>query len=204
MRIVDTRGQKCPAPLIATKRALKEINTGDTIRVITDNRTSLSNISRFLKDNSIEFAAEEADNTWTLTITKRSTVLKNEKTEEYCDVDVPHFNKGDFVIAFNSDKMGTGGEDLGDLLMVNFIKAVRDLDHLPSKMVFYNRGVLLGSDDSPVVDHLKEIEKMGVSLLLCATCVNYYSLEEKVHIGVLSNMYEIAQAMASASNVIKP
>jgi selenium metabolism protein YedF len=100
--------------------------------------------------------------------------------------------------------MGTGDDELGTLLMVNFIKAIKDLDHLPSKILFYNKGVLLGKDDSPVFEHLREIEKMGVGLLLCATCVSFYSLTEKIHIGTLSNMFEIAQAMASESNVVKP
>ena len=45
---------------------------------------------------------------------------------------------------------------------------------------------------------------MGVELLFCATCVNYYSLEDKIKIGTLSNMYEIVQTMASASNIVKP
>jgi selenium metabolism protein YedF len=102
------------------------------------------------------------------------------------------------------DKMGTGDDELGNLLMVNFIKAIKELDILPAKMVFYNRGVMLGKYDSQVIEHLKEIEKMGVKLLLCATCVKFYSLAEKIHIGTLSNMYEITQAMASATNVIKP
>jgi len=29
MRIIDTIGQQCPAPVIATKRALKESASGD-------------------------------------------------------------------------------------------------------------------------------------------------------------------------------
>jgi len=56
---------------------------------------------------------------------------------------------GDFVIAFTSDKMGDGDEELGHLLMGNFIKAIKDLDVLPRKMVFYNKGVTLGAVESP-------------------------------------------------------
>jgi selenium metabolism protein YedF len=100
--------------------------------------------------------------------------------------------------------MGDGDEELGHLLMSNFIKGIKDLDSLPVKMVFYNKGVILGAEDSPVIDHLKEIEKMGVRLFLCATCAKHYSLEEKIKIGTLSNMFEIVQVMASAGNVVKP
>lgn len=204
MQIVDTSGQQCPAPLIATKRALKYAQTGDAFKVITDNQTTFNNICRFLKDHKTKYSFEESNDIWTLTITKQTPEFVNAEAEEYCTTEIPHFSKGDFVIAFTSDKMGDGDEELGHLLMINFVRAIRDLDVLPRKMIFYNKGVILGAEGSPVIDHLKEIEKMGVTMLLCATCVKYYVLEEKIKIGTLSNMFEIAQVMSSARNIIRP
>lgn len=204
MQIIDTSGQQCPEPLIATKRALKNARAGDSFKVITDSQTAFSNISRFLKDNKTEFSSEESNDMWTLTITKQTTDLINADAKEYFTPQIPHFTKGDFIVAFTSDKMGDGDEELGQLLMVNFVKAIKELDVLPRNMVFYNKGVTLGAEDSPVIDHFKEIEKMGVSFLFCATCAKYYSLEEKIKIGTLSNMFEIAQVMSSAGNIVKP
>ena len=88
--------------------------------------------------------------------------------------------------------------------MTNFIKALKDLDKLPQKMVFYNNGVKLASNSSPVVEHLKDMEKMGVVIILCATCVNYYSLESLIGVGIVSNMYTIAELLASAGNIVRP
>jgi len=204
MEIVNTSGQQCPAPLIATKRALRETPAGESIRVITDNRTSFNNISRFLKDNTTEFSSEESNGIWTLTITKGSSGFINADPSAYCTNDVPHFSQGNFIIAFTSDKMGEGEDELGHLLMSNFIMAIKDLDILPREMVFYNRGVTLGSDYSPVIDHLRDIEKMGVTMLLCATCARYYSIEEKIKIGTLSNMFEIVRVMSVAGNIVRP
>ena len=204
MKIVDTKGQLCPAPLIATKRALKDTAVGESFLVLTDNQTSFTNVSRFLKDNNTPFTSDEKEGVWTLTVTKFSGVLSKPNAEEYCSVDVPHFQKGDFVVAISSDKMGEGDPDLGTLLMTNFIRAIHDLDILPSKLVFYNRGIFLGRDDSSVLELLKDLEKMGVSLFLCGTCINHYSLEDKIHIGTISNMFEIAQLMSSAGKVVKP
>jgi selenium metabolism protein YedF len=204
MRIVDTRGQQCPAPLIATRKALKDSQTGESFTVLTDNKTSFENVSRYLKDNSILFNADEKNGIWTITVTRGVEPMPAVEAEKYCTTGIPHLNQGDFVIAFSSDKMGEGDDELGRLLVINFVKAVKDLDVLPSKLVFYNSGVKLGTEDSPVCDHLKEIESMGVRLYFCATCVNFYSLQEKVRLGTLSNMFEIAQALASAGNVIKP
>jgi hypothetical protein len=71
-------------------------------------------------------------------------------------------------------------------------------------MVFYNRGVFLGKIDSAALELLKDLERMGVSLFLCGTCIKHYSLEDKIYIGSVSNMFEIAQIMSSAGKVIKP
>ena len=105
---------------------------------------------------------------------------------------------------FSSDKMGEGDENLGCLLMRNFILAIKELDLLPAKMVFYNSGVQLVSDKSPVLNHLQELEKMGVTLLFCETFARHYSIVDKISAGILSNMFEIAQTMSSAGNIIKP
>ena len=70
MRITDTRGQLCPAPLIATKRALKETPEGESFLLLTDNQTSFNNVSRFLNDNNTAFQVSEADGVWTLTVTR--------------------------------------------------------------------------------------------------------------------------------------
>ncbi len=204
MRIVDTKGKLCPAPLIATKRALKETTVGDSFKVQTDNQISLNNLSRFLKDNHTEFSVDEEEEVWTLTIKKGKTDVTETRPEDYCATEIPHFSRGNFVVVISSDKMGDGDDKLGHLLMTNFIKAIKDLDVLPGKLVFYNKGVTLVSDDSVVAEDLMELEKMGVGLLLCSTCVKYYSIEEKVKVGSLSNMFEIAQVMASSGNIIKP
>ncbi len=204
MRIVDTKGQLCPAPLIATKRALKETAQGDSIVVLTDSETSFNNLSRFLKDNHTPFQFSVEGGVWTLTVTKSSGEIEQANAEDYCATSISHFEKANFVIVIGSDKMGNGDDELGHLLMNNFIKAVKDLDKLPEKIVFYNKGVTLAINNSPVIGDLRDLEKMGVQLLLCATCVNYYKLDKEVSTGVLSNMYVIAEAMVSAGKLIRP
>jgi selenium metabolism protein YedF len=204
MKIVDTKGQLCPAPLIAAKKALKETAAGGSFILLTDNQTSLDNLSRFLHDNKADFRVSESGGVWTLTITRSAGELAQTKPEEYCASPVSHFEKGNFVVVISSDKMGEGDVQLGQLLMTNFIKALKDLDKLPQKMVFYNNGVKLATNSSPVIEHLRDLEKMGVELLLCTTCVNHYSLESVVGAGTVSNIYSIAEAMASSGNIVKP
>ena len=203
MRIVDTKGQLCPAPIIATKKALKETAMGESFIVLTDSQTSFNNLSSFLRDNNTDFQSGETGGVWTITITKTSSVFTPAYAEDSA-APITHFEKGNYVIVVTSDKMGEGDDNLGHLLMANFIKALKDLDRLPQKMVFYNNGVKLVTNDSPVIEHLRDLEKMGVELMLCATCVNHYSLGDVVGAGTLSNMYAIAEVMSSAGNIVRP
>jgi selenium metabolism protein YedF len=204
MRIVDTRGQLCPAPLIATKRTLKETQNGESFQLLIDNQISFNNVGRFLKDNNTFFQASEAGGVWTLTITRGVTDVSHVTAEDYCTDSIAHFHKGDFIVVISSDKMGEGDAELGQLLMSNFIKAIKDLDKLPGKIVFYNKGVTLVTKTSPLIDHLTDLEKMGVELLLCSTCVNHYAIADIVCAGTLSNMYTIAEVMAAAGNIVRP
>ena len=204
MRIVDTKGQLCPAPLIAAKKALKETTEGESFIVLTDNKTSFDNLGRFLKDNNAEFEVIESAGVWSLTVTKINENKVDSKVENYCAPAISHFEKGNYVVAITSDKMGEGDDELGHLLISNFIKALKDLDKLPQHIVFYNRGVTLAVKDSPLIEHIKDLEKMGVEIHLCSTCVNHYKIENNVAAGTLSNMYSIAEILASAGNIVRP
>lgn len=53
MKTIDTRGLLCPAPLIQTKKALKEAQSGDRFEIILDNDTACSNVVSYLKELGI-------------------------------------------------------------------------------------------------------------------------------------------------------
>jgi selenium metabolism protein YedF len=204
MRIVDTRGQLCPAPLIAAKKALRATADGESFLVITDNLTSYNNLVKFLKDNKAEVSEVVKNGLWELTVSAGSSDKHNIRPEDYCSPSIAHFEKGDFVVVISSDTMGEGDASLGKLLLGNFIKAIKDLDRLPGKIIFYNTGVTLAKNDSPHLEHLIQLEKMGVEILLCATCVSHLGIEGMTGAGTYSNMYTIAREMAEAGKVIKP
>jgi selenium metabolism protein YedF len=204
MRIIDTKGQLCPAPLISAKKALKETISGESFILLTDNQTSFDNLSRFLKDNKTDFHVSESEGIWSLKVTRTDGNVNQMRAEEYCTSNISHFQKGDFIVVISSDKMGEGDDQLGHLLIANFIKALKDLDKLPHKIVFYNSGVRLVTVNSSVIDQLRDLEKMGVELILCSTCIDHYSLGSVLGAGTISNMYTIAEVMASARNIVRP
>ena len=54
MKTIDTKGLKCPQPLIMLKEALQEIKAGERITLYTDNDTSLKNLVTYLTDHGVD------------------------------------------------------------------------------------------------------------------------------------------------------
>jgi selenium metabolism protein YedF len=111
---------------------------------------------------------------------------------------------GDHVICITSDKMGTGPDELGDVLMRAFINIIDETAPLPRAIAFYNTGIRLTLNDSPVLESLRELTGYGVRIIICGTCVNFFEAKDKVAVGTVSNMYDIAQTLTTASHVIRP
>ena len=44
----------------------------------------------------------------------------------------------------------------------------------------------------------------GVKVMTCGTCLDFYGLKEKLRVGVVSNMYDIAEAQLTAAKVVRP
>jgi selenium metabolism protein YedF len=204
MRLVDTRGQKCPVPIIETRKALRETQAGEIFIVLTDNKTTFSNISRFLADNKIKFLVSEENGTWSFKITNESGATVTTRAEDYCETANPVFPSGDYVVVISTEIMGQGDDDLGRKLMKSFFVALSCIDTMPSSIMFYNSGVKLVTNDSPLIDFLHEIEKKGVELLICGTCVDHFKIGEKINIGMITDMYIITQKLSETGNIIRP
>jgi sulfur relay (sulfurtransferase) complex TusBCD TusD component (DsrE family) len=58
------------------------------------------------------------------------------------------------------------------------------------------------SCDSPVLDQLRAFQSHGVELILCQTCLDYYSLTERVAVGIVGGMPDIIESMQMADKVV--
>ena len=107
------------------------------------------------------------------------------------------------VVVFASDLMGEGDPELGAILMRAFCQTMVQLE-APQKLLFYNRGVFLTLHDSPVLSELKGLEEMGVALLVCGTCLDFYKVRDRLAAGQVSNMFTILEAQMQAGRIIRP
>jgi selenium metabolism protein YedF len=108
------------------------------------------------------------------------------------------------IIVFKSDKMGDGDVSLGEILLMGYINTLTELDSFPDTMIFYNSGVFLCSDTSPVLSILIILLSKGVKIYICGACVDFYELKGKISIGTITNMYAISEMLSKCDKVVYP
>ncbi|MBU5439337.1 sulfurtransferase-like selenium metabolism protein YedF [Tissierella sp. MSJ-40] len=195
MRIeVDARGQVCPKPVIMTKKELDNLSEG-ILTTIVDNEVAKENVSKLAGSLGYEFSVDKGkDNEYYIHI-------KKGEVNGEVSVCIPDTFK-DLTIAIGSNKMGSGEEKLGNILMKSFIYTVRETTPYPSSIVLFNSGVYLTCEGSEVLEDLKALADEGVEILSCGTCLDYYNIKDKLQVGGITNMYSIYEKMRNANNTV--
>ncbi|MEM2236747.1 MAG: sulfurtransferase TusA family protein [Candidatus Caldarchaeum sp.] len=70
--VLDVRGYTCPYPQLLLAKALKQIERGAVLEVLTDNPPSLDTLPRSIKNNRQEYLGTEnvAPGVWKITAKK--------------------------------------------------------------------------------------------------------------------------------------
>jgi selenium metabolism protein YedF len=199
VRTVDARGLACPQPVIRTRKAMAE-----TTQVVTlvDNETSVTNVSRM---------AQKAG--WKVEIAEEAGGFRLEMTAETAPAAAPapapapaagHAASldGPLVLVVSQDIMGRGNAELGQILVRGFFHTLGEVEPLPRVVIFFNTGVKLACQSSPVLDDLRVLESEGLEILVCGTCLDYFELTGQLAVGQVSNMYDIAETMLRAGKVV--
>ncbi|MEG1544095.1 MAG: sulfurtransferase-like selenium metabolism protein YedF [Tannerellaceae bacterium] len=199
MKLIDTLGMLCPAPLICTKKGLQEAASGETIEIRTDNETACSNLLNYLAELKLTPEISREGNVQILRLVKPETIEEAVNPASFCSTPA-----GDYVVAIRGDVMGAGEEALGRILLRAFINSLKEVDRLPSAIILYNSGVKVALQCTDTAVSLQELEERGVSIIACGTCVDYYELKEQMAVGMISNMYKITKLLSEAGHVIYP
>ena len=209
MITVNAMGDVCPIPVVKTKKALGELNGPGQIEVLVDNETAVRNVMKMAKSSGAEAGQEQlGDRQYRVLITvgeaaAQAAEEKKDDTSAPSAASVCRTCLGT-VVSVGSDRMGSGSDELGHILMKSFIFAVTQLDELPDKMLFYNGGAKLTIEGSECLEDLKALAEQGVEILTCGTCLDYYGIKDKLAIGGVTNMYSIVETLQGAMNVIRP
>jgi len=190
---IDARGEVCPKPVIMTKKKLDKIDEG-TIVTRVDNDVAVTNLTKLAEGSGCEYSVETiSDKDFKVTLIKGEGSVKEEKKEGFSDM----------TIAFSSDRMGEGSEELGAILIKSLVYTITETEPLPRTIIFYNGGVRLTCEGSPVLEDLVTLEEAGVEIISCGTCLDFFEIKDKLRVGEISNMYTIYEKLKEpAKNVI--
>lgn len=192
--LVDARGLACPQPVILTRKAMAE---SADVTTVVNSETSRQNVRRMAEKAGWEVTVEARGADYYLHLRRENAVAD----EAEAAVPSPPAG-GPLVLVVSEDKMGRGDNELGGVLVRSFFHTLGEIESQPDTIIFFNAGVWLTAENSPVLDDLRSLEAAGVSLLACGTCLDYFDLKERLAAGRVSNMYEIAETMLSAGKVV--
>ncbi len=105
------------------------------------------------------------------------------------------------TILIQSDVLGRGNDELGQLLMANFLRLLGESKDKPAALVLWNTGVRLVCEGSWALDHVKTLQAQGVEILACTTCLEYFELTDKLAVGKPTNMLKSIHSMLTSDMI---
>jgi len=194
MKKIDAKGLACPQPVLKTKEALAGAATGDRIKVVVDNKAARDNVIRFAQSGGHSAkVASESEGAFEIEITC---------AEAACEACQPMGFAATPVVFVGADTMGRGDDNLGKILVGAMLGALPETQPQPSAVVFMNAGVKLAVEGSEVLEKIKKLEEMGMEILVCGTCLDFFNLKDKLAVGRVSNMFSIMETFLKAGSVV--
>ena len=199
-KLIDARGLSCPAPVLLVKDTLEKENLQE-LTVLVDDEACRENVTRFLGSQNFAVTDTRQDNQIQLDARRdlSSTAAEPEATTQPTTV---HPDSQKILILVAGDQLGSGDDVLGEKLMVNYLKTIKEMGPDLWQLVFINSGVRLTTDSSAVLQELQDYERDGVIILACGTCLEHFGLTAAKKVGQTTNMLDIVTATQLADKVI--
>lgn len=195
---IDCRNLACPEPVIRTKNALEGLKNGEKLEILVNSIAPKENISRFLKNQNVEFSVEQNGAETKITAVKGESKLELANFDEFvCEI-TPKTKKT--VIYLNEEYAGSG--DVGVSLLAKFLGALLQVDNKPEYVLCVNNAVKMTTNRAhPSFKPLKDLEAAGVKILSCGSCLEAYKLVSDLSVGEMSNAYEVMQILTTHEQI---
>jgi selenium metabolism protein YedF len=187
---IDARGQGCPRPVMMAEEALNNIEEG-IVEVLVGNEESALNVAGYAAQNALFAETKKEGRDWRVKIVKGYTCKPS--SESGAGSSAPE-KKKTLLLVVGSDIMGRE-DDLGKTLMKAFFETMKVYKQLPHTIFFLNTGVYLTTTNADTAGLLIEMEKMGVDIYSCGTCLTKYNLESKLAVGHRGTMNIVVEGM---------
>jgi selenium metabolism protein YedF len=197
---LDCRGMNCPAPVLNVRDVLEK-EAPAAITVLVDNEAARQNVSRFLEHQNYQVISEAQGSEYRVVGTKGEGRGAPEMPSPAPRANVRKPGKKIMVLV-TSAHMGHGDDGLGDMLMFNFLKTLKEMGPELWRVTFVNSGVSFTAEGSEAVPILQELAGGGVQITACGACLAYFHLLDKIQVGEVTNMLEIVTGMKDADSVV--
>lgn len=101
-----------------------------------------------------------------------------------------------------SATFGSGDDELGRLLMRNFLYSLARDEQTPVAVMLANGGVRLACEGSGSLDDLALLVEKGCSVRACGTCLDYLGLADKLVVGEVGAMPATVAAMLGDDQIV--
>ena len=197
--MLDCKGLACPQPVMRTKELI-DGEAPDRLEVLVDNQAAGQNVSRFMESQGYDAQVQSRGADFVV------SGVRNADREPEAGIPPEAMTcsvGGPGVLVFvQADSIGRGDDALGAGLMKNFILTLKEMGSDLWRLVFVNSGVKLCCQGSEVLEALQELERSGVSLLVCGTCLDFFGLLSQKQVGQTTNMLDVVTSLQLAGKVI--
>ena len=101
-----------------------------------------------------------------------------------------------------TNSIGRADDDLGRVLMKNFLYSLARNAERPSAVMLMNEGVRLACEGSDSLDDLRVMVETGVAVKACGTCLDYLGLMDALAVGDVGTMPASVEALLGADDVV--
>ena len=200
MKELDCCGMNCPAPVLHVRDALAQEASND-ISVLVDNEAARQNVSRFLEHQSYQVKSEVLGDLFRI-VGRRGEGANSSAPAPSLPAALQDAGSKKIMVLVTSTHMGHGDDALGDMLMFNFIKTLKEMGPDLWCVAFVNSGVSFTAEGSEAVPFLQELAGNGVQILACGACLAYFHILDNMQVGEVTNMLDIVTGMKRADSVV--
>jgi selenium metabolism protein YedF len=198
---LDCRGMNCPAPVLHVRNTLEKEASTD-VTVLVDNDAARQNVIRFLEHRCYQVHSEARGGDFLVVGAKGSMTSAPEKSSPSPVAQQSGTATKKIMVLVTSTHMGHGDDGLGDMLMFNFLRTLKEIGPDLWRVAFVNGGVSFTAEGSEAVPILQELVVSGVQVSACGACLAYLHLLDKIKVGEVTNMLEIVTGMKDADYVV--
>jgi selenium metabolism protein YedF len=170
--------------------------------VIVDNEAAKENVSRFLTMQGYAVQAEKSGADFVVT-GLRENGAECEECKVMTEAELKGADKDKILVFVPTDVIGSGDDTLGGNLMYNFMVTLKELGDELWRIILVNGGVKLSVPGSRCLEELQKLEKSGVSILVCGTCLEFFGLTDQRGVGDVTNMLDVVTSFQLATKTIQ-